>query len=246
MRHSGLVIWVMALAAVLAPAAQAGLIGLYAFDDGTAQNQVSGAGALPDLNVHNVTFAGGSATFDATSDYLELPVALGSGPFTIYIDATYDPYPNDPNLAVSQLANAASPNVDFFIQQFPGTSNDAGFYNGEGLGTYVVNGSFDGSEHRIAITWDGSTLGNFFDGTLQTATVGGTLPDIDGSVVRFGDRTGNDHIGMTGTVREIRIYDEALSEDQLRSVSVVPEPASMGLLALGGLALCRRRRRRRA
>jgi hypothetical protein len=192
------------------------LIGLYTFEDGTASNQIVGAGALPNLTESGVILSGGAAVFTSQFSYLELPVVLGNEPFTILLDATYDPQPTSPNFAVSQFgATNNSFDVDFIIQQFPGTSNRAEFFNGEGGGVPIDNGSIDGDRHRIAITWDGSTIGNFFDGTLMTANIGGTLPDIDASVVRFGDRSLNDGIGATGTVHEIRIFDMALSEDQL-------------------------------
>jgi len=39
----------------------------------------------------------------------------------------------------------------------------------------------------------------------------------------------------------VRIYDTALTQAEIQAV-MVPEPAALGLLALGGLALLRRRR----
>ena len=213
-------------------------IGLYTFDDGTPFNQFGGPGALPDLTGTGVSFSGGAAVFDSVFDHLELPVALGVGPFTIFLDATYDPQPISPNFAVSQFgATNFSTDVDFIIQQFPGTSNRAEFFNGEGVGIPIDHGSIDGGRHRIAITWDGSTIGNFFDGTLVTAGVVGTLPDIDASVLRFGAESLNDGIGATGSVHEIRIFDTALSEAELNSInSAGTLVGATGFTRLSGLA----------
>lgn len=195
-------------------------IGLYDFEQGTGKNRVSGSRALPDLTAKSVAFGGGDAIFDSPSDYLQLAEALGSGPFTIYIEATYDPAPNAPGFAVSQRGGSNySSDTDFVIRQFPGTTNQVTFYNGEGTCADVNNGSVDGNRHRIAITWDGTTVGNLFDGTLLTSAVSGTLPDIDGSFVRFGNATLSFDIGATGRVHQIQIFDRALSKAQLYALA---------------------------
>ena len=196
------------------------LIGLYDFENGTADNQVSGPGALPNLVASGVSIAGGDAVLDATSDYLELPQALGNTPFTLYLDASFDAFLTTPNFVVSQAANSLNAeDVDFTIQQTPTTQNNATFYDAAGAFTQLANGNFDGNRHRFAITWDGTTLGNFFDGTLLTTAVTGTVPDIDATLLRIGDRILDDSTGSTGTVHEIQIFDRALSESELAALA---------------------------
>ncbi|MAE62840.1 MAG: hypothetical protein CMJ18_01090 [Phycisphaeraceae bacterium] len=188
-------------------------VGWYDFEDGSAANRASVTGALPDLAASSVTFAGGDALLDADTDHLELGQPLGASPFTIYVDATYVPV--TPRFVVTQAAGNVSTDIDFSIQQFPGTTVQTTFRNAAGTAGGVNNGDLDGARHQLAITWDGSRVGGFFDTSLVTNTVPGDIPDIDGSVVRFGDRSLNDGVGLTGSIHEIRIFDAALNEDDL-------------------------------
>jgi len=53
----------------------------------------------------------------------------------------------------------------------------------------------------------------------------------------------NDGETEVGYIDHVQFYDSALSADQVAALGgIVPEPATLGLLALGGLALLRRRR----
>ena len=49
-------------------------------------------------------------------------------------------------------------------------------------------------------------------------------------------------LACTFNLFEVRIYNEALTEAQIEAVMAIPEPATMLMLGLGGLALIRRKR----
>jgi len=45
-----------------------------------------------------------------------------------------------------------------------------------------------------------------------------------------------------GDIDELRIYSRALTADEISTLYTIPEPATLSLLALGGIALLRKRK----
>ncbi len=91
---------------------------------------------------------------------------------------------------------------------------------GNGVCTLYFNGVED---NVLTLT------GTAAETTIRDLTIG--CWDAWGTLARF----------MSGEVDEIKIFDGALSAEQMAELAV-PEPMTLSLLALGGLALARRRR----
>jgi hypothetical protein len=140
------------------------------------------------------------------------------------------------------------------------TSGDIEVYNGSGwasLGSGLLfnTGTYpppSDSWHHLAFVWDKDQVTLYFDGTAQnTATARFDFSSIAGGI-GFGARYGyGADPGNGGDIvfDDIAIFDTALSAGQVASLSVgtpplalLPEPASLGLLAMGGLLLLRRKR----
>jgi len=146
-------------------------------------------------------------------------------------------------------------------------NNNAGlwsFWNGGGTagdgGWNVADGpavSVDTWTH-IAITYDSATNTKtmFLDGTAVSTTNpaafspnNGNLPDglthdNENLHIGGGGDTGAD-FRWDGLIDDVTIWDEALDGAAIQNImdnSVIPEPSSLGLLSLAGLALLRRRR----
>ncbi len=208
-------------AAALIRPADAALVGVYTFDDDTACNAYAGIGALPDLIPSSVGFAAGDAVLDACGDYLALPAAVGREPFTIWIDATYAQSDGHAGIVAQGNFDSGDPaDWDFLVAQFviSGVSPNSvrsSVFDADGTATRIDTGALrmDGSRHQIALTWDGTRVGAFFDDTLSTRSPGGPMPDVDGTQVRFGSSPYAP--ASTGAIHQIRIYHRALTEAEL-------------------------------
>ena len=126
----------------------------------------------------------------------------------------------------------------------------SGWYGANIPGTRVSQIWADGKFHHVAGTYDPTVaqIKLYVDGVLEaTNTFAGSAGWVVGDSIIQSTRNWN--IGrdskntsrlFTGSIDDIRIYNEALSAEAV--MALVPEPATMALLGLGGLALLRRRR----
>lgn len=102
----------------------------------------------------------------------------------------------------------------------------------------------DGKWHHIAGVYDGSTYTLYVDGVQDGSPVAATGPiaQTDSHKFTIGafEKSGTVSKFFDGYIDEVRIFDEAL--DAAAVSALVPEPATISLLLIGGLLLRRRKR----
>jgi hypothetical protein len=117
-----------------------------------------------------------------------------------------------------------------------------------GWGNDLNNGGIvtPGEWTHLTFQYDGTDKVIYFNGVETLRDAGGTLGSEALAVIIGGHgRDAADPAGMSfnGLIDDVRIYDEDLSEAAIMAaMNNVPEPSSMGLLALTGFLFLRRRR----
>jgi hypothetical protein len=102
----------------------------------------------------------------------------------------------------------------------------------------------DGEWHHIAGTFDGSAAKLYVDGVLvDSKALSGNLRDSDAPLL-LGRRDYTDaELPYNGQIGgDLLITDNALTQEEI--IGFIPEPATLTLTVLGGLALLARRRRK--
>ncbi len=238
-----------------------GLVAYYPLD-GNA-NDASGNGR------HGVVYGaesvggmvGGAFQFDGYDDGINLPnnnpVWLPMHDFTIAFWVKFYPHPSpetvdyilDLNLGDSSIpSNELGYGIcrwrNSGILQFDittTTNTDEDLYGQDPL-------ELDMWYHVVALR-DGTTQAIYVDGVLTDSRTCSDAPidfigGYDDDRVNLGrfSRPGYPSVfNLRGTLDDVRIYDRALSADEISSL--VPEPATMALLALGILPILKKRRR---
>ncbi|MEX1017570.1 MAG: LamG-like jellyroll fold domain-containing protein [Phycisphaeraceae bacterium] len=204
--------------------------------------------------------------FDGTQylDDIGFDPGISTGGFTFFAVAQWDGANNqfpprvfswgdsDENPSMQLRLASGSDNPTDFQWAMSGTGGGDG-----GLGPITPGfGTVDvGTTYLATVLRDSGSVTGFLDGVAGLAGSGPTdLSTATNPLLRVGGRMDTDVVNWSGTISEILIYNRTLSESELNQTgfyladkygiqtTYVPEPASLALMGLGGLALLLRRR----
>ncbi|MFW6164383.1 MAG: LamG domain-containing protein [Planctomycetota bacterium] len=263
---------VLALALALAAAsAQAGVVAYYSFDDETAtdlspngNHGVEGSGVVysPDTpfgtGLSFETPAQGSAHVITvpTSDSLE---AIDDQ-FTLSFWMRARLADQGNWVRIFQHGTEANGDQTWLVDRFSSTDrtnmrvdtvDDPGppFVDGQFNQNIATGGptTFDDQWHHLAYVIDNGSFKKFVDGAVTSGSYKHGAGLANTRPLYMGGRNGTAQ--YVGLLDEVALYDQPLDDDLVRMLANgapplnIPEPATVSLLALGGLALVRRRRR---
>lgn len=206
---------------------------------GTAQQNTS--------ILHTTGIVDGALTFNGISDYIDSGSDLSlqeksTLTFAAWINGSS--YAKQYNMIVC----GDQGNLDFSWGLRVDNSIAKFFIRADGYRWATGPSLSSGQWYHVAGVWDrnggANNLKIYVDGQLKGQTT--VNADMDAATV-------NASIGrvyypginqyFAGLIDNVMIFNEALSADDITAVAHIPEPATITLLATGGLALIRRRRR---
>jgi hypothetical protein len=112
---------------------------------------------------------------------------------------------------ITQKTSGSS--INAIVGYFNGTSYDNRFFNG----SYYTGTpfTFTNAWTNVQVTWDGTNLRTYINGSLVSSIIGGVAVD-NGSTYRIGGDIQETPVGfLTGEIGEVRIYKHALTASDL-------------------------------
>ncbi len=104
-------------------------------------------------------------------------------------------------------------------------------------------GFFDPGFNHVVGTFDGNDLRVYVDGTLLGSLAYSGTPNPSGAEIWLGQHSVFNR-SFLGSLDDVRIYNHALSQSEVSALASIPEPSSIAVIGLLGLAFQGRRRRR--
>ena len=109
-----------------------------------------------------------------------------------------------------------------------------------------ING-WVGAWHHYAVTYDGTTMRSYYDGVENAVYTGAVIGATNTGVLMFGADNSRQDRGFIGYLDDIVIFSSVEDVTQIMNgthLAMIPEPGTLSVLGLFGLAMLVRRRLR--
>ena len=239
--ESAVILIVLMCCFSMAEAQQEALVGAWLFDGNSGQKAEDASGNGHDgeiLGPKRIQGKYGFALeFDGKDDIVEISHHEAFDLVTYTVMAWINvPGPNgewQQTVVGKGVLTAGSPrNFGVYVENEPGglvlgVNHTSGNTWQSIAGTTVIA---DGEWHHVASTYDGASLYGYTDGIMEAEKATASVPDNTTDPVRIGRWSGARGDFIRGTIDEVAILNEALSEDEIKD-------AMAGLTKVFGFAV---------
>jgi hypothetical protein len=236
-----------------------GLVAKYAFQGNSNDQTGNGYNASLTGDYQYISGGGININNSGSGGYISVPIAQMSltDSYTISIstkNVTYTSYEpivfwgdetnGCPNL---RLIQASGSNIDY-LHASHYLRGDAYWINPEGGHGFTTSNQLDFREvHQFIITKSANAFSFYVDSDLVGTGINTTALPSQNNLYLGAHTWGNESAlssNMQATFLGLEIYNRALTNTEVQSITTVPEPSALSLLAvgLGGMAMLRRRR----
>ncbi len=226
----------VALACILISPCDAALIahwrGNNTAEDSTPNNH--------DGAVGGATYVGGvvgnAFSFDGINDSVIVTASAALEPATLSVSLWVQAIPEN-HLRLLIDSTHGTGQAGWAVQL--NSSNNISFAYGNGSSFPEITsaiGISNGEFHHVAATLDGVTMRLYVDGALTSSLAFTGVPAPSGRDIQLGNHLSLNR-PLQGALDEVRIYDHALNQTEITSLSTVPEPSSAVLLGLAALSI---------
>jgi Concanavalin A-like lectin/glucanases superfamily/PEP-CTERM motif len=236
-----------------------GLVAKYSFQGNMHDESGNNHDARPIGDCQYISGGGININNSGSGGYISVPIAQMSlsDSYTISISTrnvaytSYEPivfwgdetngYPN------LRLIQASGSNIDY-LHASHYLRGDTYWINPEGGHGFTTSNQLDFREvHQFIITKSANAFSFYVDGDLVGTGNNTTALPSQNNLYLGAHTWGNESAlssNMQATFLGLEIYNRGLTNTEVQSITTVPEPSALSLLAigLGGLALVRRRR----
>jgi hypothetical protein len=191
------------------PPPSSSLVTAYALNEGSGSTAADASGSGMTGTVTSASWNsqgrfGGALTFDGSSSKVR------SSSLTLPTSFTLMAWVSNPSNSPYETIVSVGPDRDFHL------SNGVIAFYSDSIGNWVFGSAIaNNTWQHVALTYDGTNLRAYLNGTLRGSAQAAALPSTSGIVQVGAFSNGTDSDFFSGVIDEVRVYNRTLSQSEI-------------------------------